>query len=239
MSRNFELLSRIEKEGKTGKPTFVEASAVPARARVAPVTENSPLPEILQLVQRVFLCGNGSAPRQVMFSGVDNGQGSSAVCAQVARVLAEKVDRPVCVVDANPNPSRLSSIFGLENTSDLDRTIREQCVRVHGSLWLAGLAVLKNRAATLPGTDLKTRLAELRSGFEFVLIDAPPANNSADAAVIGQFVDAAILVVEADQTRRASAKHARDLLADANVRLLGTVLNNRSFPIPESVYRKL
>jgi len=48
-----------------------------------------------------------------------------------------------------------------------------------------------------------------------------------------------VLVLEANATRRVAALSAKEALEAAGVRLLGTVLNDRTFPIPEKLYRKL
>ena len=48
-----------------------------------------------------------------------------------------------------------------------------------------------------------------------------------------------MLVLEANTTRRITALKAKQALEGHKVRVLGTVLNNRTFPIPESVYRLL
>jgi Mrp family chromosome partitioning ATPase len=47
------------------------------------------------------------------------------------------------------------------------------------------------------------------------------------------------LVVQANSTHREAARKAKESLASANVRLLGAVLNKRTFPIPEFLYRKI
>lgn len=86
---------------------------------------------------------------------------------------------------------------------------------------------------------MKERFSQLRGEFEYLLIDVAGANVRGDAAVLGQAADAAILVVEAHGTRRVAALKAKETLDAANVRLLGTVLHNRTFPIPEQLYRKL
>ena len=57
--------------------------------------------------------------------------------------------------------------------------------------------------------------------------------------ILGFVADAAILVVEANSTRCLSAKNAQQTLAAAGIRLLGTVLQNRSFPIPGRIYKRL
>jgi len=72
-----------------------------------------------------------------------------------------------------------------------------------------------------------------------VLIAAPGVNVSGDAQLLGQVADAAILVVEANKTRRLAARKAKETLDSAGVRLIGSVLHNREFPIPEQLFRRL
>ncbi len=46
-------------------------------------------------------------------------------------------------------------------------------------------------------------------------------------------------VVEADSTRRHTAQKAKQDLESAGAPVLGVVLNKRTYPIPESIYRVL
>jgi Mrp family chromosome partitioning ATPase len=48
-----------------------------------------------------------------------------------------------------------------------------------------------------------------------------------------------VLVLEANSTRRAGAQKVKEKLHSANARLLGAVLSERTFPIPETIYKKL
>jgi hypothetical protein len=48
-----------------------------------------------------------------------------------------------------------------------------------------------------------------------------------------------VLALDAHRTRRRSAMRIREQLSAANVRLLGAVLRDRVFPIPERLYRRL
>jgi receptor protein-tyrosine kinase len=198
---------------------------------------------MLRLIQRIFLSANGSAPRQVVLCGVDGENGSSSVCAMAGRTLADNSSRPVCLVDANVRSPRLSGIFGVDTTipfSSKSASVREQCVQIGGNLWLAGPNILAdNSRVLLPPVQLKERLAELRNEFEYMLIDAPGTSVCGDAQLLSQVADAAILVIEANSTRRLTARKAKERLDMAGVRLLGTVLHNRSFPIPEGLYKAL
>ena len=161
---------------------------------------------MLRLIQRIFLSANGSAPRQVVLCGVDDENGSSSVCARAGRTLAANSSRPVCVVDANVRSPRLSGMFGVEGTNPFSgpsASLREQCVKIGCNLWLAGPNILAdNSRVLLPPDQLKERLAQLREMFEYMLIDAPGTSVCGDAQLLGLVADAAILVIEANSTRR-------------------------------------
>jgi Mrp family chromosome partitioning ATPase len=95
-----------------------------------------------------------------------------------------------------------------------------------------------SQATALASNRLGERLAELRQTFAFVLIDSPATNLYTDVALLSSMADGAILVIEADSTRREAALQAKEALAAAKFRLLGAALNKRSFPIPEFIYRR-
>ena len=247
MSRNFELLTQIEIEmreaGKTASTAADRAVVMPIVPILSSRAGDAGGEEMLRLIQRIFLSANGSAPRQVVLCGVDDENGSSSVCARAGRTLAANSSREVCLVDANVRSPRLSGMFGVEGTNPFSgpsAPLRDQCVKIGGNLWLAGPNILAdNSRVLLPPIQLKERFAQLRDEFEYMLIDAPGTSVCGDAQLLGQIADAAILVIEANSTRRLTARKAKETLDAARVRLLGTILNNRTFAIPEAIYRKL
>ncbi len=86
---------------------------------------------------------------------------------------------------------------------------------------------------------MKARIAELRSEFDYVIVDVPALSESADAIALGPQVDGLVLVLEANSTRRESASKMVENLRAAKIKILGAVLNKRTFPIPESLYQQL
>jgi Mrp family chromosome partitioning ATPase len=56
---------------------------------------------------------------------------------------------------------------------------------------------------------------------------------------MGRLKDGVALVIEAHRTRRVKAQKAKEILQAANLKVLGTVLSERTFPIPEAIYRNL
>jgi protein-tyrosine kinase len=51
--------------------------------------------------------------------------------------------------------------------------------------------------------------------------------------------DGLVIVLQANATRRESARRAKQLLDECGIPVLGAVLNKRAFPIPEPIYRRL
>lgn len=245
MSRNFELLRRAGKEDvlfgrSNGDPLPNDDGHRPLGLG------SSAQEETLKLVERMFLFPNSHSPRAVVFSSVQ-GNGSSEICCRAGKVLATQGSGSVCLVDANLRAPSLHQLLGVGKFPGLaDATvkpgpIKDFTVRIpEGNLWLLPSGSSAAEAQRLFASDrLRSRLGELVEEFEFVLIDAPAVGSGSDAVLLGQMADGVVLVLEANSTRRETARMAKESLESANVKLLGAVLNNRTFPIPEALYRKL
>ena len=183
-----------------------------------------------------------------MFSGVDHGDGCSWITANAALSLAAQTSCSICVVDANLRTPSLHRFFDLENRFGLvdavaqSGPIRDFAQQVSGSnLWVltSGSASGKLAANALSSEALRARMTELRSEFDYVLIDTPPANLYADCLTLGPLADGTILVLQSNASRREAALKAKESFENAHVRLLGAVLNKRTFPIPQNLYNWL
>ena len=87
--------------------------------------------------------------------------------------------------------------------------------------------------------EMELRLTELRDQFDYVLIDSPPASQYADALALGAMTDGVVLVVESESTHRDAARRTTRNLHAAKVRMIGAILNKRSYPIPHFIYRMM
>jgi capsular exopolysaccharide synthesis family protein len=183
----------------------------------------------------------------VVFAAVDHGDGCSRIAATVANNLARSARRSVCLIEANFRTPALPDIFGTTNHHGFtDALLAEDPIRSYAkpvgsdNLWLLSSGALAGDSANLLTSErVKARLAELRAEFDFVIIDAPPLSRYADAIAIGQLTDGLVLILEAGSTRKEAAQAATANLRSSKVPILGAVLNKRTYPIPESVYKRL
>jgi capsular exopolysaccharide synthesis family protein len=243
MSQNFEFLQQIHKEHEVfPAPTPPAGSGNGRRLRLDVAAFSHE--ERMKLVQRLFILPGSDAPRMVVFCGVETGNGSSWVCARASETLASQVKASVCVVDANLRSPFLHEHFRTDNLCGLADAIlgpgpiRDFAHQLKGSnLWLMTCGARAIDPHTLLTSDrLHSRLTELRAEFDYVLLDSPPLNLYADATLLGNLAEGVVLVLQANSTRREAARKAKESLGSAKVRLLGAVLNKRTFPIPEALY---
>jgi Mrp family chromosome partitioning ATPase len=73
---------------------------------------------------------------------------------------------------------------------------------------------------------LRDLLGGLQEQFDHIIIDSPPINLLADAALLGAASDAVLLVVRAGHTRFEELRYAMDQLTAARAPVIGTLLND-------------
>ncbi len=243
MSRNFELLERIAKEEWLGS----RGVAAPPQPPIPfPALKGPARDEITKLVQRLFLQDSyADLPRAVSFAGMVREDRSSWICAHAAEYLASQVDGSVCLVDANLASPTLQSQYDLTNRAGLAAAlVNDGSIRAFTSqLAIKNLWVLP-AGNPKPGFEMnvsrcRARFAELREEFRYVLVSGPSLLHESEATLLGQMCDGVALIVEANQSRRDSIRQAKDRLEAAQVPLLGAVLDQRRFPIPDFLYRRL
>ena len=79
--------------------------------------------------------------------------------------------------------------------------------------------------------------AELRTRFDFILLDAPATSRSHLGLILAKKADGVVLVVEAERTRAPVVITAQRMLETNGGRVLGVVLNKRRMHIPRLLYR--
>jgi hypothetical protein len=84
---------------------------------------------------------------------------------------------------------------------------------------------------------LTCAIGRLRARYLYVLIDCAPINETQDAVRVASLVDGIVLVVEANRTKKDQILYAERSIESAKGRVLGHVLNKRTYPIPAWFHR--
>ena len=201
--------------------------------------------EELKLVQRIFL-GQEDSPRMVLFSGFERDNGCASICIRAAEILAAQAEGPVCLVDMGLRVPSLHEYCGVQNERGLAEAltdsppIQEFAQQLStANLWVipSGRGASELNFAKI-ADRLRARMEELRKAFRFVVVHSGSLWLNADAMLISKWTDGVVLILEAHSTRRDTARRIKESLGAANARVLGVVLNNRTYPIPETLYNR-
>ena len=198
--------------------------------------------QIAGLIERAFLPASGPAPRVVAFAGVDGDDSSSRIAAEAAVVLAQRTGARIGVVDLNFGHPSVHERFAIPNAPGLvealgsDAPILRSARQVRGNLWVIP-AGDSHAGMELPAGS-RARLSHLTGAFDYVVMTLEPLADGFGAG-FASLADGVVLVVSAETTRRDTARMVTERLQSSGAAILGAVLTDRRYPIPDAIYRRL
>lgn len=192
-----------------------------------------------RLRDEVWVRGDGSFPKVLLVASARRGEGTTSVVAGLAKALADALpDDTILAVDANLRSPGLHELFGASvspGLSDilLGRSDPQSAIQATdtGSIVLLAAGKDAQNACMLLASDaMGSAVESMRARAAVVLMDAPPIEDSPEVQALARTSDKVLMAVRADQTDRAAAQNARDLLAgpDGDT-ILGIVLNDVRF----------
>jgi capsular exopolysaccharide synthesis family protein len=189
-----------------------------------------------QLFANLALAYREKPLKVVMFTSPLPGEGKTLSAINFALIGASRGLR-MLLIDADLRCGVVNSVLGcsrergfaelLAGTAQAGEVLRQVSLGEHGSLMVIPSGTLPR----VPGRVLNVERVEAVLGalapkFDFVVIDTPPVNLLADAALLASAADAVLLVVRAGYTQRDSLRYAMDQLEAVRAPVLGTLLND-------------
>jgi capsular exopolysaccharide synthesis family protein len=181
---------------------------------------------------RILHADTGRPTNVILLTSPARGDGRSLTAGNLSLTMAQELDRRVCLVDADLRHPLQHRLFGLPAAPGLadvlvgQATLDEALVEIPDyqiTLLPAGLTAA--HPAELLGTTVMRRVVDtLRTRFERIVIDAPPALPLADVGILTPLVDSVLLIVRAGVTPKPAIHDA--VAAMDELKLLGMVLND-------------
>jgi polysaccharide biosynthesis transport protein len=204
-----------------GRASLLLGSAVPGQ-----------FAEMLQAVRtNLVLSPELGDGHTLLITSSEPSEGKTTSAANIAVSLARLRQR-VLLIDADLRNPRLHDVFGEDQQPGLadvlagktsSRDFRK--TKVPG-LWLmpAG-SVFSNPADLLGSTRFSKLIEQLRSRFDWIVLDSSPVLAVADPCVIARVASGVLLVVDSGRTPREVATAAVQRLEAVRAPLLGAMLN--------------
>lgn len=203
-------------------------TAVRESARAGMPARTQASPEIVSLARQAFFPSEAERRQRVLFVGADAQTNVLSVAEQVARALAEM--------------QKTVSLVELQAQSGDAFPARKPPMAVRNVEYWSGFQVAEN-FWRIPSSTLSGPASSHAGGvfgtlpFECVVL-ASSIGDAITPLFLG-ICDGAVLTLTAHKTRRETALRARQMLEQFNVKLVGVVLDGRTFPMPEAIYRRL
>lgn len=181
---------------------------------------------------RIAQSEHGRYYRTILVTSPAEGDGKSITSLNLALAMAQEFHRRVLMIDAdlrNPSLHRLLGIPGQPGLSDVllgDARLEDVMVSVASHrLTVIPAGIQVDRPTELLGSaEMRQLVDTLRTQFDRIVFDTPPASPLADVNVLAPIVDGVLLVVRAGFTQRPAIDRAlEDIDPD---RVMGLVLND-------------
>jgi len=159
---------------------------------------------------RLALMGVERTSTVIVVTSAVKGEGKSSTVLNLGYVLAHDLEKSTLILDGDLKQPVMHAYASVPQAPGLAELLHgdqplERCLRRLGeaSLWLVPAGSVSSRHVDLAKMNqLTDMLAELRSRFEYILVDAPPILPLADMNVLAGLADVLVLVVRAGATGR-------------------------------------
>ncbi len=170
--------------------------------------------------------------RRIVITSALPGEGKSATAAALA--LSFAAHERVLLLEGDLRMPSLRKLFPAEKNAPglmealLHQIPVEECLQKHAETGLHVLSVAAkppNPGEVVCSSALRELIDQLAPAYDRIIIDTPPCLAASDVLTLARLADGVLLVVKADATPREAITAAVRQLRNAQVRLLGSVLN--------------
>lgn len=233
----------LAEEGGASRP-FVAASGISSGKKIHKNLVSLLNPQSYEAEQFKILRNNilfpveGEAPRSILVTSCQPGEGKSFVAANLAVSIAMNVNKHVLLLDCDLRKPDLHHIFGLRDETGLSDYLAEnnslasllQRTDVERLTLLPGGPVPVNPSELMSSERMAEMLDEVERRYSdrLIVIDSPPPGLAAETSYLARQVDGILLVVKYGKTPREDVADLMEMVGSEKI--LGVVINYLDMP---------
>ena len=226
--------------------------AMPARSRKASANDSaseqqwlSQLQESVDAIRTVILHqARSEAMHVLMVTSASSGEGKTTLTTQLAASLARAWKRTL-VIDGDLRHPAAHKLFDVPQEPGLAEVLRGEvepgdAVRAtpFSRLWVLPAGNGDNHAIqALAQDNVRTLFEQLKTQYDFIIIDSPPVLPVTDTLLLGQHADGVLFAILRDVSRAPAIYAAQQKLAPLGVAMLGAVVLGTAPEFGDKNYR--
>ncbi|MBN1555193.1 MAG: CpsD/CapB family tyrosine-protein kinase [Phycisphaerae bacterium] len=192
----------------------------------------------------IFYSGRTTG-KMVLVTSAARREGVSTIACGLGLTDSDVEGSPrVALVDFNLRNPAIHRMLGLREGPGLVEALAdglspaEGAQKVNRNLDVFTVGAIGSRSLEVLRSDaVETFFAQLDEIYDYILVDSAAANHYPDAQVLGGVLKDVVIVVHSDFTPREAVAQAKKRIEAGGGRVAGIVLNMRTFPIPNFLYR--
>ena len=227
-----------ELEQHTGYTVIGQIPKIPSRHRMDTLAYLSEKPtsaaaeSIRNLRTSLMLSNLDKKPQVIISTSSIPGEGKTTVSLSLAKFLSG-LGKSVLLIEGDIRRRTLNEYFpslprtGIASVLNGDVKFANAIHRPAGfeADVLAGEKTTVNAADIFSSDTFKSFMSEMRSKYDFIIIDTPPVLVVPDARIIAECADAILFSVKWDSTSKALVEESMRFFHNSNQRITGLVLS--------------
>jgi Mrp family chromosome partitioning ATPase len=254
MTKIYEALQQFDIEQSVSKQSgLVQTGEKEPSLSVLPLSTRDievppALTEILiGLYRTIFTAVPGPGGRIIQFVDSGKGSGNSKLIRAFAKVSSSVLKKSVLLLDSDPQLPSNFDFFNQKSTlkwmNELKKNRDKNSSASLPDKNLLSVSRLSMDSGFLPvdtgSPQTKELMEKLKDTFDLILVDSWSIAVPPKPRLFSPHVDGIVMVIDAGKTRwQIAEKQKRELTAQGG-NVLGVILNNRTYPIPDSIYNRL
>lgn len=205
--------------------------------------------EQYKILRTNILSANAKRPlKTLVVTSSLHAEGKTVTALNLAMVIAHSTQKPkVLLIDADMRRGRMNKYLGVDQKMGLTEVLTDKIdageaifnIDMENLAFMAAGSVAENPAELLGSEKMKQLLAEMKTRFDLIMIDTPPIIAVTDSGIVGAMADGVLMIIQAGRTQRGVVQRATELLEQSHSKIIGHVLTNIEYHLPEYIYRYL
>ncbi|MEW6618822.1 MAG: CpsD/CapB family tyrosine-protein kinase [bacterium] len=183
-------------------------------------------------------------PRVIAVTSALHQEGKTTTAINLSVVMAQDLHKKILLCDCDLRKPMVHKLMGIDSNKGIAEILLYDAdiESVLHTGKVENLTILPcgkrppNPAELLGSYKMKELINELRTKFDYIIIDTPPVLAITDVGIIADYIDGVIFAVQAWRTQREAVLRSQALLTAARAKILGFVLTNVEHFVPRYLY---